>query len=70
MKPTGEFLTVRSPTKERSEYLDTLMRMVEAGDINPVIDKKYPLDQVRNAHEYVETGRKKGNVIVKIIEER
>ncbi len=68
--PNGVFLTARSPTEESSENLDILMHLVETGHIKPVIDKIYRLEQVRSAHEYVEAGHKKGNVVVKIIDER
>jgi NADPH:quinone reductase-like Zn-dependent oxidoreductase len=43
----------------------TLMReLVEAGKFRPVIDRVYPLEQIVQAHRYVQTGHKRGNVIV------
>jgi NADPH:quinone reductase-like Zn-dependent oxidoreductase len=62
----GHFLTVRLPTKERLENLDFLKELAEKGKLRPIIDKSYTLEQVPEAHRYVETGRKKGNVVVVI----
>lgn len=40
--------------------------LAEAGAMRPVIDRTYPLDQVVEAHRYVDTGRKRGNVVLRI----
>jgi NADPH:quinone reductase-like Zn-dependent oxidoreductase len=39
-------------------------RAAEAGAFKPVIDRRYPFAQIAGAHSYVDTGRKKGNVII------
>ena len=44
--------------------LDQLLGMFEDGKLAPVMDRTYPLDHLVEAHEYVETGHKRGNVVV------
>lgn len=49
--------------------LQFIASLVEAGEFKPVIDRRYPFEQAVAAHRYVDTGRKKGNVILEFVQE-
>ena len=48
----------------KRQDLLTLADLLATGQVTPVIDRTYPLEQIVDAHRYVETGKKTGNVVV------
>jgi len=67
LTPTGKYISVDDGTpKLYIEDLISVKELIEAGKIRSVIDRLYPLDQVAEAHRYVEKGHKKGNVVISV----
>lgn len=67
LTPNGTFVSMHNISyKEHAEDLDFLRELVEAGELISVIDRNYPLEEMVDAHRYVDIGHKKGNVVITV----
>lgn len=70
LAPEGKYVSVDDGTPQLpASDLTLLAEVVEAGKIKPVVDRRYPLEQIAEAHRYVEQEHKKGNVIITVTPE-
>jgi len=68
LKPNGKYVSVTGSPQKTPNDLLFLKGVIESGKLKTVIDRRYTLEQIREAHAYVEKHHKKGNVVVNIME--
>ncbi|MBN2499251.1 MAG: NAD(P)-dependent alcohol dehydrogenase [Anaerolineales bacterium] len=66
LKSSGTYVSINMDRKDKPEDLDFLADLIAAGEIETFIDRRYGLEEIAEAHRYVEQGHKKGNVIVTV----
>ena len=69
LTPNGTYITVHTirVATQKAENLIFLKELLEAGKIKPVIDRSYPLEQIQEAHRYVDKGHKRGNIVITVV---
>ena len=65
----GIFLSVTGSIRLELQDFTLIKELAESGRLKPVIDRTYPLEQIIEAHRYVEKGHKKGNVIITVVDQ-
>ncbi len=68
LAPGGRSVSIRAMTKETLEDLGQLATLASERKVKPVIDRRYRFDDIVEAHRYVESWRKRGNVVIQILE--
>jgi NADPH:quinone reductase-like Zn-dependent oxidoreductase len=66
LNKNGTYLNNYWVSNIKEEDILFITNLVESGKLQPVIDRVYPLEEVVDAHKYVDTERKKGNVVIKV----
>ena len=67
LTPDGKYVSIDDGIAKTSyDDLVLLMSLAESGKFKPVIDRSFPLEQMVEAHRYVETGHKKGSVVITV----
>ena len=63
---TSDKRVIAGPAAERPEDVRHLAELAAAGHLRPVIDRRYRFEQIADAHRHVDTGRKRGSVVVTV----
>ena len=67
LAPNGTYVSMaKLDTKENMDNLIFIKGLIEKGVIKAVIDRCYPLEKMTEVHRYMDTGRKKGNIVITV----
>jgi NADPH:quinone reductase-like Zn-dependent oxidoreductase len=68
LAPNGSYVTMaKLSTKQSLEELTFINGLIEAGEVKAVIDRCFPLEDMVEAHRYIATGSKSGNVVIQVV---
>ncbi len=68
LNPDGKYISVDdSLLKQNASYFIELNKFIESGELKAVIDRRFSLENIREAHHYVDQGHKKGNVVINVV---
>jgi NADPH:quinone reductase-like Zn-dependent oxidoreductase len=67
LTPDGKYVSIDDGlAKVSHDDLALVVGLAESGEFKPLIDRSYPLEQMVEAHRYVESGHKKGSVVITV----